>query len=126
MIVIVTFIFTLMCVIVFTLNKQTNLWLLIESQKLQIKIVVEISGPALDTVLQFAFEILFSTDGHINQDFFLLGFYKNGPQSSASGQKGTVNLSKIGPHRNQLAEKTAGKTSGSLPISFHSNFEEFN
>lgn len=61
MIAVVTFII-LKCASVFT----HNLWLLMEPQRLQIKAVIDILGAALDTVLQFAFEILFSTKSHIS------------------------------------------------------------
>lgn len=51
-------------------NQTNNLGLLIEPQRLQIKIVIDVLGATLDTVLQFAFEILFSTEGRISLGLF--------------------------------------------------------
>lgn len=51
-------------------NQTNNLGLLIEPQSLQIKILIDVPGATLDTVLQFVCAILFSTKGHISLGVF--------------------------------------------------------
>lgn len=72
-VIIITFIFLiLLCAIIFYINKNqtNNLGLLIEPQRLQIKTVIDILGATLASVVQFAFEILFSTKGRISLGLF--------------------------------------------------------
>lgn len=98
-------------------NQTNNLGFLIEPQRLQIKIVINVLGATLDSVLQFAFEILFSTKDHISLGLLRCAVTARTPADGFSPERQHGPFQALGCTNScLLAEKTAGTTSSCLPI----------
>ena len=70
MIVVVTFSFMILTCTIVLMLKTNSLGLLLDPQRLHIKSIIDILGSAMDTALQFAFEMQFPPQGHISLGVF--------------------------------------------------------